>query len=130
MSNLITPYAITMVSGADLRGATNRIAAADPNRRVVLCASGSAPMQQGGPIGVIYNTPASLEALTLAIGQRAQIWTAASLSPFTLITAGSMGGAVPAGSGDVVIARAIEWAVPGSLVETELNTPFRLTSAA
>jgi hypothetical protein len=129
MSNLQTPNCQTGVAGADLTALVNRFVAFDANKRLVLCTNANSPAVQGGPIGVNYSAVGSLRAVAFAIEGNTDVFAANTLAPGGWVTANSLGFATTAGSGDIAVAMAYQWAVPGQLARIEMCQPFRLAGS-
>lgn len=120
---------LTRVAAADLSLLTHRVAALNGSGQVVVANSGSAPAISG-PVGVIYNTPRSGEAVSVAIFGPAKVFAQNTVADMALVTAGTSGGVIAAASGDLVIGRVTAFANAGTFVPIWLNTPWRLIGAA
>lgn len=129
MSNLQSPYTLTLVAGADLRSNVNRFVTLDANKRVVLGTAPASMSTQGAPIGVLNYPANSGQPVGVAYAGQVDVYTATSLGIGDFVTCNSVGGAKVAGSGDVVRAYAWQAAVPGALAPIELCPPFRLSTA-
>lgn len=120
---------VTRVAAADLSGLIYRIAAYNGSGQVVAANSGSSPAISG-IAGVIYNTPRSGEAVSVAIDGPGKVFAQNTIADGALLTAGTSAGVIAAASGDLVFARAHQFANAGTYMNVRLFQPWRLVGAA
>jgi hypothetical protein len=122
------PWVVTAPAVGDLSGALYRFVSWNGSGGVALVGSAGAAATNG-LAGVLYNSPRSGEAASVAVEGYARVYCQNSVAPQTFITTGASGGVVAAASGDIVLGRAMEKAVPGDVMEVRLGTPWRLVGA-
>lgn len=125
------PFCITRFAGSDFNATTNlyRFVMPTGSKSVLLANSQSAALPNNG-CGILQTTAGSGEACAVAVVGMSKVYAAGSFAAWAPLTTNSVGQAIVAGSGDVVLARAVSAALPGQQVDCLLGTPFRLTGAA
>jgi predicted short-subunit dehydrogenase-like oxidoreductase (DUF2520 family) len=76
--------------------------------------------------GIIQTQVASGEAVSLATRGQPFLFCSSPVNHAALLTASASAGAIPAASGDIVIAKALEAGVTGQFLAVQMLDPFRL----
>ena len=94
------------------------------------CNMGSAATDSG-LIGVLQNKPQSGEFACIADGGISKIVAGGTVTANQLVTTNGSGRAANAGSGDMIVGRALDTATTnGEIISVRLLTPVRLSGAA
>lgn len=119
------PYCITDQAGADLSDALYKLLAVNSAGYAVLANAGGNGAQ-AGPFGVCAYPVHSGGAVSIAVLGPQNVLAGGSIAPGQFITSNSVGTAVVAASGDLVIGQALEAAASGGVFKAFINRPFRL----
>lgn len=123
MANLET---FTLEAGADLSGAQYGIVRQSAAN---VCKIGSLGTDSA-LVGVLQNAPQSGEFATIADGGISKVIAGAAITQAALITVNSSARAIAAGSGDMVVGRALEAAgADGDIITARLRQPVRWAGA-
>lgn len=120
-------FAETRKAGVDLTGKMHLICAvASGTGHARMASSGSAAYGAlTAPYGVLVSEARSLEAVSVAMFGKVQVYAGGSFSAFQPLTTDADGKAVAASSGALAIGHALVTAVPGDLTWAMLQRPFR-----